>query len=90
MLAPSNGRSGTRLAVIELDDDRFLSIELLIADGFDDHLTDQGGGGRDEGGWVDSGRLALERVERHGRTLAADTLHHVGGQLVAQLARVPQ
>ena len=41
-LAPSNGRSGTRLAVIELDDHRFISIELLIAEGFDDHLRASG------------------------------------------------
>ncbi len=28
--------------MIELDDDRFLCIELLIADGFDDHLPASG------------------------------------------------
>jgi hypothetical protein len=41
-LAPSNGSSGTRLAVIALDDHRFLTIELLIAGGFDDHLPASG------------------------------------------------
>lgn len=42
VLAPSNGGSGTRLAVIALDDDRFLTIELLTAAGFDDHLPASG------------------------------------------------
>jgi len=41
-LAPSNGTSGTRLAVISLDDDRFITVELLVADGFDDHLPASG------------------------------------------------
>ena len=41
-LAPSNGRSGRRLAVIELDDHRFVTVELLIAEGFDDHLRSSG------------------------------------------------
>jgi hypothetical protein len=41
-LAPSNGTSGTRLAVIQLDDDRFITVELLIAEGFDDHLPASG------------------------------------------------
>ena len=41
-LAPSTGRSGTRLAVIELDAHRFITIELLIAEGFDDHLPTSG------------------------------------------------
>jgi hypothetical protein len=41
-LAPSNGSSGTRLAVVELDDHRFITIELLIAEGFDDHLPASG------------------------------------------------
>ena len=41
-LAPSNGPRGTRLAVIELDDRRFISIELLVAEGFDDHLPASG------------------------------------------------
>ena len=41
-LAPSNGSSGTRLAVIALDDHRFLTIELLMAAGFDDHLPASG------------------------------------------------
>jgi hypothetical protein len=42
VLAPSNGRAGTRLAVIEVDGHRFISIELLIAAGFDDHLPASG------------------------------------------------
>jgi len=41
-LDPSNGRSGTRLAVIALDDHRFLTIELLTATGFDSHLPATG------------------------------------------------
>ncbi|MGZ4766731.1 MAG: hypothetical protein ACXV6M_13855 [Ilumatobacteraceae bacterium] len=41
-LAPSNGSSGTRLAVIELDDHRFITVELLIAAGFDEHLPASG------------------------------------------------
>jgi hypothetical protein len=42
VLAPSNGSSGTRLAVIELDDHRFLTVELLTATGLDDHLPASG------------------------------------------------
>jgi hypothetical protein len=41
-LAPSTGRSGTRLAVVALDDHRFLSIEVLTAEGYDDHLPASG------------------------------------------------
>jgi hypothetical protein len=41
-LSPSNGTSGTRLAVIALDDHRFITVELLAADGFDDHLPASG------------------------------------------------
>jgi hypothetical protein len=41
-LAASNGTSGTRLAVIELDDRRFITVELLTAEGFDDHLPASG------------------------------------------------
>ncbi len=41
-LAPSNGPSGTRLVVIELDDHRFITVELLIAEGFDEHLPASG------------------------------------------------
>ncbi|MEP7047232.1 MAG: hypothetical protein ABI949_11150 [Ilumatobacteraceae bacterium] len=41
-LSPSNGRAGTRLAVITLDDHRFITIELLVAEGFDDHLRNSG------------------------------------------------
>jgi hypothetical protein len=37
-LSPSTGNAGTRLAVIELDEHRFITVELLTADGFDDHL----------------------------------------------------
>jgi hypothetical protein len=41
-LAPSNSRSGKRLAVVELAADRFITVELLTADGFDDHLPASG------------------------------------------------
>ena len=41
-LSPSNGTSGTRLAVVELDDRRFMTVELLAAQGFDDHLPATG------------------------------------------------
>jgi hypothetical protein len=41
-LAPSSGRSGTRLAVVRFDDHRFLTVELLTADGFDNHLPASG------------------------------------------------
>lgn len=41
-LSASNGKSGTRLAVIELDHRRFVTVELLVADGFDDHLPATG------------------------------------------------
>lgn len=38
----ASGTSGTHLAVIELDDHTFLTVELLTADGFDDHLPATG------------------------------------------------
>jgi hypothetical protein len=41
-LSASTGRSGTRLAVIALDDHRFITVELLTAEGFDDHLPASG------------------------------------------------
>jgi hypothetical protein len=41
-LSPSSGSSGTRLAVIELDPHRFITVELLTADGLDDHLPAAG------------------------------------------------
>ena len=41
-LSPSAGTSGTRLAVVELDDHTFATVELLTADGFDDHLPASG------------------------------------------------
>jgi hypothetical protein len=41
-LAPSTGQTGTRLAVIALDEHRFITVELLTADGFDDHLPASG------------------------------------------------
>ena len=41
-LSPSSGTSGTRVAVIELDDRRFMTVELLAADGFDGHLPSSG------------------------------------------------
>lgn len=41
-LAPSSGTSGTRLAVIALDDHRFITVEVLTAEGLDDHLPASG------------------------------------------------
>ena len=41
-LSPSNGTSGTRLAVVELDHRSFMTIELLAAEGLDDHLPASG------------------------------------------------
>jgi hypothetical protein len=41
-LSPSGGRVGTRLAVIDLDGHSFVTMELLSADGFDDHLPATG------------------------------------------------
>ncbi len=41
-LKPSAGPSGTRLAVIELDPHRVLTVEFLTDSGFDDHLDDGG------------------------------------------------
>jgi hypothetical protein len=41
-LSPSTGTSGTMLAVIGLDDGRFITVELLSATGFDDHLPHSG------------------------------------------------
>jgi hypothetical protein len=41
-LANSSSASSTRLAVIELDDHTFLTVELLTADGLDDHLPATG------------------------------------------------
>lgn len=41
-LAPSNGTSGMRLAVVALDDRRFITVEVLTAEGFDDHLPASG------------------------------------------------
>jgi hypothetical protein len=41
-LAPSNASSGTRLAVVAIDDQRFITVELLTAEGFDDHLPATG------------------------------------------------
>jgi hypothetical protein len=41
-LSPSAGTSGTRLAVIALDDHRLITVELLTATGFDDHLRHSG------------------------------------------------
>ncbi|MEY2581601.1 MAG: hypothetical protein QOE09_1450 [Ilumatobacteraceae bacterium] len=41
-LSPSAGASGTRLAVVALDERRFIAVELLTADGFDDHLPASG------------------------------------------------
>src|SRR3954454_3446359 len=42
VLAPSNGTSGKRLAVIALDDHRFITVELLTKQGFDTHLPATG------------------------------------------------
>jgi len=41
-LSTSKDTSGTRLAVISIDDRRFITVELLTADGFDDHLPASG------------------------------------------------
>ena len=45
-LTPSNGSTSggasPRVAVVELDDHSFLTIELLLAEGFDDHLPATG------------------------------------------------
>ena len=41
-LSSSTGTTGKRLAVVVLDDHRFLTIELLTASGFDDHLPASG------------------------------------------------
>jgi hypothetical protein len=41
-LAPSNGPDKPRVAVVALDDHSFLTIELLAAEGFDDHLPATG------------------------------------------------
>ncbi|MDO8391580.1 MAG: hypothetical protein Q7V57_13955 [Actinomycetota bacterium] len=41
-LAPSMSAAGTRVAVVAIDDNHFLTIELLTADGFNDHLPADG------------------------------------------------
>src|SRR3954463_13804409 len=41
-LTASNGKSGRRMAVIALDDHRFITIELLANEGFDTHLPATG------------------------------------------------
>lgn len=41
-LSPSNGTSGIRLAVVGLDHRRFMTVELLTAEGLDDHLPATG------------------------------------------------
>lgn len=41
-LSPSTGEAGTRLAVVALADNQFLTIELLTADGYDAHLPASG------------------------------------------------
>ncbi|MCU1361661.1 MAG: hypothetical protein JWN99_2950 [Ilumatobacteraceae bacterium] len=44
-LAPSTGATGatgTRLVVIPIDEHRFVTVELLTSDGFDDHLDGAG------------------------------------------------
>ena len=41
-LAPSGADSGTRLAVIAVDNHRFITVELLAAEGLDDHLPASG------------------------------------------------
>lgn len=53
-LSPSDTTSGTRLAVIGLGDERFITVELLTADGFDDHLP--------------AGGVAVHLVETSGST----------------------
>lgn len=42
LLAPSTGDDGTRLLVLPIDEHTFLTIELLTADGYDDHLPHDG------------------------------------------------
>ena len=41
-LQPSTGEQGTRVAVVPLDMDEFLTIEWLSADGYNDHLPHPG------------------------------------------------
>jgi len=41
-LAPASGTSGNRIAVIGLDDHSFITVELLTADGFDEHIPATG------------------------------------------------
>jgi len=41
-LTPSSGPSGTRVAVVGIDSNRFLTVELLTSEGFDDHLPASG------------------------------------------------
>lgn len=41
-LSPSAGDAGTRLVVVPLDERSFLTVEMLTADGFDDHLPVSG------------------------------------------------
>ena len=41
-LAPSGGSTSPRVAVVALDDHRFLTVELLEAEGFDNHLPATG------------------------------------------------
>ncbi len=41
-LEPSSGAASPRVAVVAIDDHRFLTVELLAAEGFDDHLPATG------------------------------------------------
>jgi hypothetical protein len=41
-LAPSSGPASPRIAVVAIDDHSFLTVELLVADGFNDHLPATG------------------------------------------------
>ena len=58
-LAPSSGLTSPRMAVVGLDDHSFLTVELLAAEGFDDHLPATG--------------VAVHLIEGNDATRVADT-----------------
>lgn len=83
-LAPSMSMAGMRLVVLAVDDSQFLTIELLTADGFNDHLPADG--------------IAIHRVDVRdgvvqnsaplvGETPYADLLE-VGGEIEADGWRI--
>jgi hypothetical protein len=41
-LSPSNGTTGTRLLVLPVDDQTFLTVEMITNEGYDDHLPASG------------------------------------------------